>query len=147
MSDVTETANPCAREPSGRPRSQWLDFWDQFKHHKGAMIGGGFCIVITLAVFLGPFFCTIEPTFIDIRARNQGPSWAHPFGTDQLGRDMLARMLAGGQVSRSVGLTAMLLALFLCLIFFQPCYDRLHFNSSCNSIRRKERRKLVRYIN
>ena len=95
------------------PRSQWRDVWDQFKHHKGALIGGGFFIFLVLAVFLGPFFWTIDPGYIDIRARNSGPSLAHPFGTDQLGRDMLARMLAGGQVSMAVGLTAMLLALFL----------------------------------
>lgn len=95
------------------PRSQWLDVWDQFKHHKGALVGGGFFFFILLAVFLGPYVWTIDPTYIDIRARNAGPSWAHPFGTDQLGRDMLARMLAGGQVSMAVGVTAMLLALFL----------------------------------
>ncbi|NDD88686.1 MAG: ABC transporter permease, partial [Rhodobacteraceae bacterium] len=45
--------------------------------------------------------------------RNQGPSWAHPFGTDQLGRDTFARMMAGGQTSISVGLAAMGLSLVL----------------------------------
>jgi len=64
-------------------------------------------------VFIGPLLWPYDATFIDIRARNQGPSWAHPLGTDQLGRDMLARMMAGGQTSVSVGITAMLLALFL----------------------------------
>ncbi len=103
--DTAELATP--------PRSQWLDVWDQFKHHKGALIGGGFFLFVILAVFLGPFFWTLEAAFIDIQARNQGPSWAHPFGTDQLGRDTLSRMMAGGQVSMGVGLTAMLLALFL----------------------------------
>ena len=103
--DTAELATP--------PRSQWLDVWDQFKHHKGALIGGGFFIFVILAVFLGPFFWTVEATYIDIVDRNQGPSWEHPFGTDQLGRDTLSRMMAGGQVSMAVGLTAMLLALFL----------------------------------
>ncbi len=103
--DTTELATP--------PRNHWLDVWDQFKHHKGALIGGGFFLFVILAVFIGPFIWTLEATFIDIRARNQGPSWDHPFGTDQLGRDTLARMMAGGQVSMAVGLTAMLLALFL----------------------------------
>ena len=73
----------------------------------------GVLVPFVLAVFLGPFFWTIEATYIDIRARNQSPSWAHPFGTDQLGRDTLARMMAGGRTSVSVGITAMLLALFL----------------------------------
>ncbi|MGI3170819.1 ABC transporter permease [Pseudooceanicola sp. C21-150M6] len=99
--------------PSNPPRSQWSEVWAQFRHHKGAMVGGIVFLLIVLLVFLGPLFWPYDATFIDIRARNQGPSLAHPFGTDQLGRDMLARMMAGGQVSMSVGITAMLLALFL----------------------------------
>ena len=95
------------------PRSQWRDVWDQFKTHKGAMIGAMLFIFIVVAVYLGPYLWTIDPTQIDIRARNQGPNWAHPFGTDQLGRDILARMMSGGQTSVSVGITAMLLALVL----------------------------------
>jgi len=95
------------------PRSQWRDVWDQFKSHKGAMAGAFVFITIVAVVFLGPFFWTIEATHIDIRARNQGPSWAHPFGTDQLGRDTFARMMAGGQTSISVGLAAMGLSLVL----------------------------------
>ena len=95
------------------PRGQWQDVWDQFKSHRGALMGRALFLFIILAVYLGPFVWELEATKIDIRARNQGPSWAHPFGTDQLGRDMLARMMAGGATSVSVGLTAMLLALFL----------------------------------
>lgn len=94
-------------------RNQWWDVWDQFKTHKGAVMGACFFIFIILAVYVGPFIWSIDPTYIDVRARNQGPTLAHPFGTDQLGRDMLARMMAGGQTSISVGLTAMGLALFL----------------------------------
>ncbi|MBA86427.1 ABC transporter permease [Thalassobius sp. S69A] len=99
--------------PVAPPRSQWRDIWDQFKHHKGAMLGGIIFLLIVLVVFVGPLFWPYDPTYIDIRARNQGPSLAHPMGTDQLGRDTFARMMAGGQISVSVGITAMLLALFL----------------------------------
>ncbi len=94
-------------------RSQWLDVWDQFKTHRGAVIGMWFFIFVSLAVFVGPFLWTLDANFIDIRAKNQGPSLLHPMGTDQLGRDALAQVLAGGQVSLSVGLVAMSLALFL----------------------------------
>ncbi len=96
-----------------KPRSQWWDVWDQFKFHKGALFGGGFFILIVLGVLFGPWLWSIEATQIDIRSRNQGLSLAHPFGTDQLGRDMLARMIAGGRVSLAVGFAAMLLALTL----------------------------------
>ena len=98
---------------SEQSRSQWADVWDQFKTHKGALFGAGVFIFIVVAVFLGPFVWRIDPTYIDIRARNSGMSLAHPFGTDQLGRDILARMLSGGQVSIAVGLTAMALSLVL----------------------------------
>nr|WP_239025451.1 ABC transporter permease [Roseibacterium persicicum] len=95
------------------PRNQWWDVWDQFKTHKGALFGLGFFIFALLFVYLGPLVWRIDPQFIDIRARNSGPTWAHPMGTDQLGRDTMARMMAGGQTSIAVGLTAMALALFL----------------------------------
>ncbi len=69
--------------------------------------------VIVAGVFLGPLVWRLDPAYIDIGARNQGAGWAHPFGTDQLGRDMLARMMAGGRISIAVGLAAMLLSLGL----------------------------------
>jgi peptide/nickel transport system permease protein len=94
-------------------RSQWRDVWDQFKTHKGALAGAAIFAFIVLAVVVGPFVWPYDAQFIDIRARNQGPSFAHPLGTDQLGRDMLARMMAGGKVSVAVGITAMLLSLVL----------------------------------
>lgn len=103
-------AKPIA-DTSGR--SQWWDVWDQFKTHKGALFGAAVFLFIVLAVTIGPLLWTIEPTFIDIRARNSGPTLAHPFGTDQLGRDILARMMAGGQVSIAVGLTAMAISVLL----------------------------------
>ena len=116
MTDEKQTAPIGALSdpmPSAPPRSQWLAVWEQFKTHKGALLGGIIFLVIVLTVFVGPWIWPYDPTYIDIRARNQGPTFAHPLGTDQLGRDTLARMMAGGQVSVAVGITAMLLALFL----------------------------------
>jgi peptide/nickel transport system permease protein len=95
------------------PRNQWRDVWDQFKTHKGALVGLAIFLTIVFAVVIGPLLWSIDPTFIDIRARNKGPHLAHPFGTDQLGRDMLARMIAGGKVSIAVGLTGMLISITL----------------------------------
>ena len=77
------------------PRSRWYDVWDQFKSHKGALVGGAFFIFTILAVYLIPLFWPHDATFIDIRSRNQGVSFSHPFGTDQLGRDTFARMMQG----------------------------------------------------
>ena len=94
-------------------RSQWRDVWDQFTKHKGALIGGILFFAIVFAVMLGPSLWPYEANEINIRLRNQNPSWAHPFGTDQLGRDTFARMIAGGQTSITVGLAAMMLSLML----------------------------------
>nr|WP_246780416.1 ABC transporter permease [Rhizobium sp. AQ_MP] len=85
--------------------------WRQFRAHKGGVAGLVVFVFIVLAVFIGPYIHTIDPNKIDIRAKNQGPSWEHPFGTDNLGKDMLAQVLAGGQISLAVGMAAMLLAL------------------------------------
>ncbi|MEM8689586.1 MAG: ABC transporter permease [Pseudomonadota bacterium] len=97
----------------GTSRSQWRSIWEKFKSHRGALWGMGFFLIVLIMVVAGPYVWTIDPQFIDIRARNEGPTFAHPFGTDQLGRDTLARVMAGGRVSLAVGVTAMLLALGL----------------------------------
>jgi len=65
---------------------------------------------IILAVILGPLVWSVPIDEIDFSARLQGPSWAHPFGTDDLGQDLLARMLYGGRISLSVGFAAMAVA-------------------------------------
>jgi peptide/nickel transport system permease protein len=94
-------------------RSQWRDVWDQFLRHRGAVLGAGLFLFIILLVLIGPLIWMTDPTFIDVAARNQGSSLAHPMGTDHLGRDIFARMIAGGRSSIAVGLAAMALALGL----------------------------------
>ncbi|MGB3409488.1 MAG: ABC transporter permease [Jannaschia sp.] len=95
-------------------RSQWWDVWDQFRTHKGAMFGAIVFFAIVAVVVLGPFIWDMEQGVkTNMRARNLGMSFENPFGTDRLGRDMFARMIAGGQVSLAVGMAAMLLSLFL----------------------------------
>ena len=60
-----------------------------------------------LAVAFGPLVWRVQINEIDFTAQLQGPSWAHPLGTDDLGQDLLARMLYGGRISLAVGLAAM----------------------------------------
>ena len=112
-------------EPLKPHRSQWGEVWLQFRQHKGAMVGGSFLMLITIAVIFGSLIWTVDPGKLDIRAKDYRPiytalwdsdaktGWKHPFGTDQLGRDGLANMLAGGRTSMAVGWAAMLLSLFL----------------------------------
>ena len=99
--------------PLHEHRSLWMDVWLAFRNHTGALVGVGVFAFIVLAVLLGPFLHSIDPQYLDIQARNAPVSWSHPLGTDNLGRDMLAQMLAGGRISLAVGFTAMLLSLVL----------------------------------
>ncbi len=94
-------------------RSQWADVWDQFKTHPGAVLGMIFFVTICLLVLFGPLLWHFSPHDMMIRDRNQGPSWVHPLGTDQLGHDAFAQILAGGRVSLLVGVTAMGISIFL----------------------------------
>ncbi|MXW52731.1 MAG: ABC transporter permease, partial [Gammaproteobacteria bacterium] len=93
--------------------SPWMIVWIALRSHKGALVGAGVFSFIVLSVLVGPFLWYIDPQELDITARNLGPSFAHPFGTDNLGRDMLAQVLAGGRIALAVGFTAMLLSLVL----------------------------------
>ncbi|MGR3436384.1 MAG: ABC transporter permease [Shimia sp.] len=106
----TPLADPI---PEAAPRSQWVEVWTQFRSHSGALVGGIVFAIIVLTCLIGPLLWPLDATLIDIRSRNQGPSWAHPMGTDQLGRDIFARMMVGGRISLAVGMTAMLLSILL----------------------------------
>ncbi|MEL6999752.1 MAG: ABC transporter permease [Pseudomonadota bacterium] len=110
MTDATQTV---VEEPVRAHRSLWADVWSQYKTHKGALIGTGIFVTIVLIVLLGPFIHTTDPQYLSIRDKNQGVSWQYPMGTDQVGRDIFAQVLAGGRVSLAVGFTAMLLSLLV----------------------------------
>jgi peptide/nickel transport system permease protein len=74
------------------------------------MIGAGIVLFVVLVAIFGPLIWTINPDN-PIYDRLQAPSWAHPFGTDDLGRDTLARIIHGARVSLQVGTTAVAIAL------------------------------------
>lgn len=95
-------------------RSQGRIIFDRFMRNRAAIIGAGFIIFLFLLCFLGPVFWKIDPNFnnvLDVNATFAPPSLAHPFGSDDVGRDTLARFMSGGRVSLLVGLTSMLMAI------------------------------------
>lgn len=102
-----------------RARGPWAAVWSQFRRHRGAMAALVLMGLLAAFVFIGPFLWRIDPNFIEkdavkmLKLRNLAPSLAHPLGTDQLGRDMLARLMFGGRISLAVGLVAMLVAIFI----------------------------------
>ena len=94
-------------------RSLWGDVWIQFRKHRLAMLGVGILAFLVLGVTVGPLVYRVDAGFIDVPAANSQPSFEHLFGTDNLGRDTLARSMSGGRISMSVGMTAMLVAMIL----------------------------------
>lgn len=111
MTDATGTHD--AGEAQSEHRSLWGDVWRQYRTHKGAMVGTFVFLAIILLVAFGPWFWSISPSYVDLRARNAPISWAHPFGTDNVGRDMLAQVIAGGRTSLAVGITAMAVSILI----------------------------------
>jgi peptide/nickel transport system permease protein len=82
------------------------DTWRRFRRHRLAVIGLVIYLTLVLATLLGPFFWRVGINDLDFGAQHRFSS-AHPFGTDDLGRDVLARLLWGGRISIAVGLGAM----------------------------------------
>ena len=78
-----------------------------------AVVSGAILLAIVLAILLGPLLWGVPINAIDFTARLQGPSWQHPLGTDDLGQDLLARLLYGGRISLAVGLAAMVVAILV----------------------------------
>jgi peptide/nickel transport system permease protein len=97
----------------GRPaaRSLWSEAFRRFRRHRLATFGAVVLLVMVVAVLVGPFVYRVPIDEIDFKAKLKGPSWAHPLGTDDLGQDLLARILYGGRISLAVGIAAMLIAL------------------------------------
>jgi len=97
----------------GATDSLWAEAWRRFRRHQLAMFGMAVVFVMVVAVLFGPFVYTVPINEIDFKAKLQGPSRIHPLGTDDLGQDLLARMLYGGRISLAVGVAAMLIAISL----------------------------------
>ncbi|MBM4426823.1 MAG: ABC transporter permease [Chloroflexi bacterium] len=79
----------------------------RFRRHVTAMLGGIIMLIMTVVIAFAPVFSPYDPFDQDLLNRLQPPSAEHWMGTDDLGRDMLTRILYGGRISLSVGLLAM----------------------------------------
>lgn len=107
---ASASASPGAER---RHIGPWQEAWRRFRKHRLAVVSGVVLLALILAVVLGPLVWTVPIDEIDFTARLQGPSWEHPLGTDDLGQDLLARILYGGRISLAVGFAAMAVAIFV----------------------------------
>ena len=98
--------------------SLWKDAWLRLSRNRAAMASLSFLILMVLACFVLPLFpCIANPNATDLNNIAGPCCWEHPFGTDQLGRDLLARVLYGGRISLLVGLVATVVALIIGLVY------------------------------
>lgn len=100
-------ASATSKAPA-RPRSRLRS---RLARHPGARIGGLLIVVVVAGTLLAPYLTAYDPVAVAPQVRLQGPSGAHPLGTDIYGRDLLARVLYGGRISLGVGVLSVGLAI------------------------------------
>src|SRR5262249_17800980 len=76
-----------------RPVSPAFEAWRRFRRHRLALASTVILLLMILPIVFGPTLWPVAINDIDFSARLKGPSWTHPFGTDDLGQDLLARMI------------------------------------------------------
>lgn len=89
------------------------EIWHRLKKDKMALLGIILLLLIIISVFFLPFIYQVPPDKIDFSQATKAPSLQHLFGTNDLGQDQLARVLLGGRISLTVGITSMLVAVLL----------------------------------
>jgi peptide/nickel transport system permease protein len=112
MSTATEMSSSISQPSSDQlapPLSLGELTWRRFRRHKMALFGAVVLILLFLYSFGGALFVSEDyANLTDTTLRLQPPSAEHPFGTDTVGRDILARTLYGGQISLLIGIAAVL---------------------------------------
>ena len=100
-------------------RTQTGEILHRFRKNTGAMIGLAFILILTVLALLGNVIYDYDTDIIgqNYEQRFVRPCWEHPFGTDNLGRDLFARVIYGARASLPVGFLAVLVSLFFGLVF------------------------------
>lgn len=100
---VVKTARP-------KKQSEFVRVFKELRKNSTAMLGLCILLVEIILVILAPVIAPYDYTAMDILAVQQGPSAAHWFGTDELGRDIFSRVLYGGRYSISMGVLAVMIS-------------------------------------
>ncbi|MEK7802809.1 MAG: ABC transporter permease [Deltaproteobacteria bacterium] len=99
----------------GQPTLKIL-FWHRFKKNRLAVIGGIIVLMLFTIAVLAPLIAPYNPDAINVKHVLESPSLAHPFGTDDLGRDILSRVIYGSRISLAVGFVAVGIATLIGII-------------------------------
>lgn len=95
------------------PTNLWRRRWRLFVARRSGVVALAILLVLYAVAFLGPFVYQVSPTDTNPLATTLSPSLSHPLGTDELGRDELARILSGGRLSLTLGLFSVFIAVTL----------------------------------
>ncbi|MBA3642957.1 MAG: ABC transporter permease [Chloroflexia bacterium] len=109
----SDAARPEVSLQLRNQRSLWGNAWRQFRRHRLAMAGMVVFVFFMLATFVGSPLYPKAIDELDFSVAGGSLTWDHPFGTDALGQDVLARILWGGRISLAVGLVAAAVAIIL----------------------------------
>ncbi len=101
------------RAPAVRSESPFVQGLRRLRRSTTALIGAGIVAVLLVVALFANVLAPYSPTDTDQTTTFAVPSWEHPLGTDQLGRDMLSRVIHGTRISLIVGVSSVLLALFV----------------------------------
>jgi oligopeptide transport system permease protein len=97
-----------------RPSDLWSDAWRRLRKNRAAVTAGWTLVAIALLAILAPWIPGLaDPAAQDLKLGASAPSWSHPFGTDEMGRDTFARTLHGGRISLLVGVIGTLVSLLI----------------------------------
>jgi oligopeptide transport system permease protein len=117
MAATTTTAHTramgAAIERDVKVDSFWSSAWRQFRKNKIAVISAWFIVALALVAIVVPYLLPQTYADQDISVSLQGPSWDHPMGTDQLGRDLMTRLIFGARVSLTVGIVVQAVILLI----------------------------------
>ena len=89
-----------------REENPWARAWRRLKRRKGAMVGLVVVVLFVLVAMFAPLIAPYDPTATSWSAVRKAPSWAHWLGTDEVGRDVLSRVIFGARASLSAGLVS-----------------------------------------
>jgi peptide/nickel transport system permease protein len=92
------------------PERRPARLWHRFVRNRLAVAGAALLVILAILAIVGPFL-TSDPRKQDVRNRLQEPTWSHPFGTDEVGRDVFSRVINGSRISLASGLASVAVGL------------------------------------